>query len=72
MEKDNEEVFYKPFFMKDYSRKNRWAYMEVAIAVPDTLQDVDYLKVYFYNQYNTEDFFVDNLKVEVLSLSIDY
>jgi len=58
--------------MKDYSRKNRWAYMEVAIAVPDTLQDVDYLKVYFYNQYNTEDFFVDNLKVEVLSLSIDY
>jgi len=72
LEKDNEEVFYKPFFMKDYSRKNKWAYMEVAIAVPDTLQDVDYLKVYFYNQYNTEDFFVDNLKVEVLSLSIDY
>ncbi len=43
--------------MKDYSRKNRWAYMEVAIAVPDTLQDVDYFKVYFITSITLKTFF---------------
>jgi len=72
LEKEGEKVFYQPFFMREFSRKNRWAYMEVAIAVPDSVKDADHLRVYFHNEDAAEQFFVDNLKAEVLSLSIDY
>lgn len=72
LERAGEKVFYQPFFMRGFSRKNRWAYMEVAIAVPDSVRDADHLRVYFHNDDAAEQFFVDNLKIEVLSLSIDY
>ncbi len=72
LERAGEKVFYQPFFMREFSRKNRWAYMEVAVAVPDSVRDADHLRVYFHNEDAQEQFFVDNLKSEVLSLSIDY
>ncbi|MBE0637507.1 MAG: hypothetical protein IH598_03205 [Bacteroidales bacterium] len=67
-----EQAFYQPFFAKEFSRKNKWSYMEVAIQVPDTIPRPDHLRVYFHNNDNEEQFFVDDLKVEVLSLSINY
>lgn len=72
LDEQDEAKFYQPFFMKEFSRKNKWSYMEVAIHVPDTLTNVDKMKVYFLNRDSTEMFFVDDLKVEVLSLEIDY
>lgn len=65
-------VYYKPFFMREYSKPNRWSYMETAIAVEDTMRHATHLRVYFHNPDTTENFFVDNLKVEIVSLSIDY
>lgn len=72
LDKENEAVFYQPFFMKEFSKKNRWSYVEVGVPVPDTLKDADHLRVYFHNEDKEEEFFIDNLQIELLSLSIDY
>jgi hypothetical protein len=72
MEASGERAKYKPFFMDRFSRKNRWAFMEVAVEVPDIDSGVDNLRVYFHNDNPDERFYVDDLKIEVISLSIDY
>lgn len=72
LEVSGDRAKYKPFFMHRFSRKNRWAYFEVAIEAPAVKPPVDMLRVYFHNDNPDERFFIDDLKIEVISLSIDY
>ncbi len=72
LEASGERVKYKPFFMHRFSRKNRWTFMQVAVEVPDMGTGVDKLRVYFHNDNPDERFYIDDLKIEVISLSIDY
>ncbi len=72
LDAEGEAKFYQPFFVKEFSRRNKWSFMEVAIQVPDTLTNVDMMRVYFHNENLSEQFFVDDLKIEVISLRVNY
>lgn len=72
LEADGKSLHYQAFAMDRFNRKNRWAYVEVATEIPDRSTGVNKLRVYFLNKDNEEQFFIDNLKVEVLSLKVDY
>ncbi len=71
-ESEGKSMFYKPFFMKEYNKRNEWTYLEFAVKVPKLKTDEDMLRVYFMLQPGGELFLIDNLKVEVLSLKKEF
>ena len=68
-ESDGKSYFYKPFYMKDFNIKNKWVYIEFALEAPELLTENDKLRVYFINTSEGEKFFIDDLKIEILSLN---
>jgi hypothetical protein len=69
LENQGNHFFYKPFYFHEYSRQNKWTYMEFACELPELQNPDDQLRVFFFNSNKDEFFLVDDLKVEVLSLT---
>jgi hypothetical protein len=72
IESEEQSIFYKPFFMREYNIRNEWTYLEFAIKVPELQTGSDMLRVYFMLQPGDELFLVDNLKVEVISMKAEF
>ncbi len=68
VESEGKSVFYRPFYLSEVNRLNRWTYLEFALRLPELKTENDMLRVYFMNTRQDEFFMVDNLKVEILSL----
>jgi len=68
VESEGKSVFYRPFYLSEVNRLNRWTYLEFALRLPPLKAEDDMLRVYFMNTRQDEFFMVDNLKVEILSL----
>jgi hypothetical protein len=68
VESEGKSVFYRPFYLSEVNRLNRWTYLEFALRLPPLKTEDDMLRVYFMNTRQDEFFLVDNLKVEILSL----
>lgn len=68
VESEGKSVFYRPFYLSEVNRLNRWTYLEFALRLPPLKTEEDMLRVYFMNTRQDEFFLVDNLKVEILSL----
>jgi len=71
-ESEGKSIFYKPFFMKEYNKRDEWTYLEFAVEVPELKTSKDMLRVYFILQPGDELFLIDNLRVEVLSLKEEF
>jgi hypothetical protein len=72
VESEGKSIFYKPFYLRDVNRMNKWAYIEYGIKLPKLRTQDDMLRVYFINSDANEFFLVDNLKVEILSLKEEF
>lgn len=71
LENKNRFYFYKPFYLKDYIVKDKWALMEFGCPLPE-LQNEDYqLRVFFFNTNKDDLLLIDDLKVEIISFSAD-
>ncbi len=64
--------FYQPFYLAPYNRQNKWTRVEFATLLPPLQSPADKLRVFFYDMNKKEFFLVDNLRVEVLSISRAY
>jgi hypothetical protein len=69
LENQGKHYFYKPFYFHEYTRQNKWTYVEFACALPGLQNTDDQLRVFFFNSNKDEFFLIDNLKIEVLTLS---
>jgi hypothetical protein len=71
-ESDGKSIQYRPIFLKEFNRKNRWVYLEFAQQFPINPGKNNRLRVYFFNINQKELFLVDNLKIEVMTLKEQY
>jgi len=72
VESEGKSIFYKPYYLNDVNRRNKWVYIEYAMKLPKLHTSDDMLRVYFINSAANEFFLVDNLKVEILSLKEEF
>ncbi len=63
-----ESYGYKAFKVEEYSKRNKWVYVEFLFNVPDLRTEGDIVKIYFWNPGKNETLFIDDIKVEFLSL----
>jgi hypothetical protein len=59
---------YNAFYMEDYAVPNKWTYFESAFYVPENLPGKASIKIYFFNPSSQRAFFIDDLKVDFISL----
>jgi len=71
-ESDGKSIQYRPIFLKEFNRKNRWVYLEFAQQFPKNPGKDNRLRVYFFNTNQNELFLVDNLKIEMIILMDNY
>ncbi len=64
----NKSVKYVAFNLKSFIKKSEWTYMEFATEVPHNCQDDCILAVYFYNSLRKDIFYVDDIKIEIITL----
>ncbi len=69
LENNGSHYFYKPFYLHEYNIPGQWTYVEFGCELPDLQNPDDQLRVFFFNSNSDEFFLVDNLKVEVFSLT---
>nr|NQU90957.1 hypothetical protein [Bacteroidota bacterium] len=71
-ESDRKSICYKPFYLQEYNRRNKWTYLEFAAKIPEIDLATAMLRVYFFNGNRDELFLVDDLNVEILSLEGEF
>jgi hypothetical protein len=59
---------YEPFFMNMRSRINEWEHVESVISLPGDRLPGDDVFIYFWNASDEEVFYIDNMKVEFITL----
>jgi len=59
---------YNPFYLASYNKKDKWTKVEFAIYAPDQITENDYVKVFFFNPLKSETLYIDNLKVDFISI----
>jgi len=72
VESEGKSIDYKPFYLREVNRRNKWTYLEFAFKLPALKTENDMLRVYFMNTQPDEFFLVDNLSVEILSLKEEF
>ena len=70
-ETDGKSVSYNPFYFANEAKADHWTNIEFAVYVPDNLPGNATVKVYFYHNPGSGDLFIDDLKVDFLSLRED-
>lgn len=69
LENKGTHFFYKPFFLHDYNLQNQWTYMEFVCVLPALQNPDDQLRVFFFNNKKEEFFLIDDLEIEILTLT---
>ncbi len=62
---------YNSYYLDKYIIKDQWTPIEYAIHVPKNLTSEDFVKAIFYNPNENEKLWVDNLKVEFITMKPD-
>jgi len=60
---------YNPLILEDFALINKWTYIEEAIYVPWNLPNNSTVKIYFYNPSVFVPLYIDDLKIDFISLS---
>lgn len=68
---DGKSFCYNSFNLDPFVRKDDWIKVEFAIYVPREYPENTFVKVYFYNPSATVPLFIDDLKIDFLSLKDD-
>lgn len=65
---------YTPFNLDPFVRNHEWVKIEYAIYIPREFPENTFVKIYFYNPSSSIPLFIDDLKIDFLSLKddIDY
>ncbi len=61
-------ISYNPFYMEDFAVPNKWTYFESAFYVPVDLPEKSSVKIYFFNPSSQRAFYIDDLKIDFISL----
>jgi hypothetical protein len=67
-ERDGKSYCYTPFGLEPYVHENEWVKVEYAIYVPRDFPENTFVKIYFYNPSASVPVFIDDLKIDFLSL----
>jgi hypothetical protein len=59
---------YNPFYPGAYNIKDKWTHVEFAIYTPEPITNEDFVKVFFFDGSGKEKLYVDNLKIEFISM----
>ncbi len=59
---------YNPFYPGAYNIKDKWTHVEFAVYAPEPVTNEDFVKVFFFNGSGKEKLYVDNLKIEFISM----
>jgi hypothetical protein len=62
---------YTPFNLDPFVHSSEWVKIEYAIYVPREIPENTFVKIYFYNPSPSVPLFIDDLKIEFLSLKDD-
>jgi hypothetical protein len=60
---------YEPYYMNMRSRFREWEYIEFVAPVPDVRMPGDEVFIYFWNASTDEVFYIDDMKVEFITLA---
>jgi len=64
-------ICYTPVYLGQFARKNKWTLVEFGMYVPISFPPETLIKIYFYNPSSKIPLFVDDLKIDFLSLKDD-
>ncbi|MCK9422284.1 MAG: hypothetical protein M0Q38_06785 [Bacteroidales bacterium] len=67
-EMGGKSLSYNALNLDKYNRKDRWTKMEAAFYVPRKMPQKGSVKIYFYNPSPVSKLFIDDLKIEFISL----
>ncbi len=59
---------YNPFYTGSYSIKDKWTHVEFATYTPEPVTNEDFVKVFFFDGSGSETLYVDNMKIEFISI----
>ncbi len=59
---------YNPFYPGAYNIKDKWTHVEFAIYTPEPITNEDFVKVFFFDASKKETLYIDNLRIEFLSI----
>jgi len=62
---------YNPFYLEKFVQPKKWEKVEAAFYVPVDLPPRSTVKVYFYNPYEYRPVYVDDLKIDFISMVPD-
>jgi hypothetical protein len=70
-QKEGKSVSYNAFLLEKFAPADEWTEVESAFYVPDDIPDKGSVKIYFYNPSKHYNFYVDDLRVDFISLKND-
>ncbi len=68
---EGKSICYNSFYFMNNTRVNHWTQLEFAVYVPENLPKNAIVKVYFYHNPGSGDLYIDDIKVDFLSLRDD-
>jgi hypothetical protein len=70
-ELEGKSFCYTPFNLEPFVRNHEWVKIDYAIYVPREYPENTFVKIYFYNPSPSVPLFIDDLKIDFLSLKDD-
>jgi len=64
----DQKLSYNSFFLTPYVQADKWTPVEAAFYVPRDIPDNSVAKIYFYNNAGSVPLFIDDLKIDFISL----
>ena len=68
---NEKSLYYKAFYLEPYAIPFTWTRIETAFYVPSDLGKTGKVKLYFFVPPRIDPFFIDDLKIDFLSLKED-
>ncbi len=59
---------YNTFYPGAYNKKDEWTHIEFAVYIPEPVTNEDFVKVFFFKGADDEIFYVDNIKIDFISM----
>jgi len=66
--KGGKGISYTPFYLQNFIKPDKWVKVQVAFYAPSNLPDSSIVKVYFFNPAKYLPIFIDDMKVDYISL----
>jgi hypothetical protein len=65
---DGKSVSYNPFYLEKFVRPDHWTRVQSAFYLPTDFPNTGTVKIYFFNPSKNVPFYVDDLKIEFISM----